>query len=470
MGFFDDDKKMYIPLSIDNAESVKGSYFLSNKKVVEMCVALIPYMFMMYPMLQGGVRLPPMIVVTLGYIFIYGYFFRYRIMEESRLRNMLREIDKNRVSGVDHFWGINKVGSKGQDDGVIHYQREVKTTRGLVVAFDRGSTVGVAKGNYRRFRETKMSFLRELSLQKFNFQWYEIPKRSGTPDSLINYFNIMTKMENQYFKKLLKLQIDINTIFTNDADQRYVDYIVIRNSNFKTMRRFKTVIQGIIDSTLATNGYIVDPRILNKREVDDFFEDVLMIGSLDSNNIRKNVESVPFENYAKITRVVRKDGRDLPIEFMDDFDLMDYSGMVSIEGMIEKDEQKLEYKKNDVDRREKIELDKARIKRNKDLISDKEYIDEQNEIKKKFKEERESIYITNDGDDGKIEDEELITGLSLEKMMSEDEEVEINPTIVVNTRKEMVDDMVNREQNELLDRLEDEELSLEQLLEKYDKK
>lgn len=457
MGFFSDEKKMYIPLSIDTAETKRGSYFLSNKKVVEMVIALLPYMLMMYPMLQGGVKILPMVVITVVYAFLYTYFMRFRIFEESRLRGMIRELDKNKVSGVDHFWGINKIGSRGEDDGVIHYQRERKTTRGLVVAFDRGSTVGVQEGNYRRFREAKMHFLRELHLQKFNFQWYEIPKRSETPEQLINYFNLMTEMENPYFKKLLKLQVDINILFSTDAEQRYVDYILIRNSNFRTLRRFKSVVQGIIDTTLETNGYIVEPRILDKSEVENFFEDILQINSLDSNNIRKGVETKPFENYAKVNRVIRKDGRELPLEFIDDFDLTDYGRGLSLEDMLVQKDKRKEYRLNDVKRRRDAELDKARIQRTKDRITDMDYKNLQTEINEKFDNEEELIHNEVEVEVGIPANTGIITQEELKEQM--EDLVDTDITMRVKTTQSKAKELTSRASAE-----DDENLTLEELM------
>lgn len=465
MGFFSDDRKMYIPLSIDTAEARRMNYFTSNKKMVEAVLGLAPYMFLMYPMLQGGVKLLPMFIVTAVYAVLYLYFIRFRILEESRLRKMVRELDKNRVSGVNHFWGINKIGNRGEDDGVIHYQREQKTTRGLVIAFDRGSTVGVQEGNFRRFRETKMEFLRELHLQKFNFQWYEMPKRSETPEALVNYFNIMTEVQNPYFKKLLKLQIDINTLFATDAEQRYVDYIVIRNSNFRTMRRFKTVVQGIIDTTLDTNGYILDPRILDKEDVERFFEDVLMIDSLDSNNIRKGVQPQPFEDFAKVQRIIRKDGRELPLEFMDDFDLTDYGSGKSIEDLIAQDEKGLQYKIKDIGRRKELELDRVRIQRNKDNITDMDYKRLQDEIKERFEKELEDLMERSRL--GYVEEVE-----ETEEVVPEvvgDEIVDVEKTVKIQTRREVVENILEIEEQELQDAKDEPDMTLEEMMRRNQK-
>lgn len=454
MGFFDDESRMYIPMTIDTTDVKRSNYFLSNKKVVEMIAALLPYIFMLYPMMQGGVRWLPILIVSAGYALVYVYFIRFRILEEIRLRNMVRELDENRISGVDHFWGINKIGNKGSDDGIIHYKRMGSTERGLVVYFDRGSTVGVEEGNYTRFRQTKMDFLREISLQKFNFQWYEIPKRSETPEALIEYFNKMTEMDNDVFRKLLKLQIDINIIYTTDTEQRYVDYIVIRNKNFRTLRRFRKVVQEIIDSTLETNGYIIDAKILGKKEVEKFFEDVLQIDSLDSGSVRKGTDVVPFENFATVQRVIRQDGRDLPLEFLDMYDLQDYSRGATLESLMDRDVKELARKEKEIDRRREVEMDKIRLQRNKDKITSFEYHNLQEEINRRFDEELELLI---SGAVEEIEDKVIGKG----NVEEDNEEISVEDNVQVNIGERLMEQFEEREKEEV----SSEGMSLEELME-----
>lgn len=449
MGFFDDESRMYIPLTIDTTEVRRTNYFFSNRKMVEMVVALLPFIFMIYPMLQGGVRWVPIAIVSVVYAILYIYFLRFRIFEENLLRKMVQELDKNKISGLDHFWGINKIGDKGMDDGVIHYKRLVTMERGIVVAFDRGSTVGVEEGNYTRFRQTKMDFLRELSLQKFNFRWYELPKRSETPESMVNYFNLMTEMENENFKRLLKLQIDINILYSTDTEQRYVDYILIRNKNFRTLRRFRKVVQEIIDTTLETNGYIVNARILGKSEIEEFFEDYLMIDSLDSKNIRTGTDVKPFEEFATVKRIIRQDGRDLPLEFIENYDMEDVGRGASIEDLLHREAEKDKYKEKDIERRRERELENARVQRNKDKITSKDYTNLMQEINNKYDKELDELLVG-------VEYQEVEEEVNVVEEIL-DEEVEVEVPIHLNVRESMVKDFEEED---------DDELTLEELMER----
>ncbi|KTF59111.1 MULTISPECIES: hypothetical protein [Bacillus amyloliquefaciens group] len=386
MGFFNNPRKMFIPLSIDNAESERLNYFFSNKKMVGMTFALIPYFILLYPLLQGGVKVLALIIVTVVYAVLYFYFIRFWVLEEKRLRRMVRELDDNRVSGVSHFWGIDKIGGGNRDNGVIYYQRDgSRLKRGLVVYFDRGSTVGVPKGHYDQFRKTKMEFMRELGKRGMNFQWYEIQKRAEMPQSLIHYANILNEEDNDIARKLLKLQLNINMVYTMDAEQRYVDYIVITNKRFVVMKRFKEVIQDLVTTKLGGNSYIVDPKILNKEEVEEFFQNVLMIDSLDSDFIRKSVEVQPFENFARLHQVIDKDGKSVPLELLDDIDLNSpkYRGR-SLEDALSWEEKREEAKDRERIKKMEYELEKARIKRNRDQITAKEYEELKEEIEKKF--------------------------------------------------------------------------------------
>src|SRR5699024_2793479 len=86
-------------------------------------------------------------------------------------------------------------------------------------------------------------------------------------------------------------------------------------------REFKRVLQSIIDETLGQNDYFVNPHIANKNEVEDFFKNYLMMDTVDSDNIRKSVDIKPFESFAKVIRMVDEEGKEVPIEYLDELDV-----------------------------------------------------------------------------------------------------------------------------------------------------
>lgn len=454
MSFFKDEEKMYIPMSIDNAETNRTSYFFSNKKVLEMALAILPYFVLMYPLMSGGVRLIPLIIVTVCYGVIYVYFIRFRIIEESRLRDMVNELDKNKMSGLDHFWQINKL----QDNGVIHYVLDptVGKELGVVVSFDRGSTVGVPVGNFTRYRQTKMLFLRELHKQGFDFTWYELPKRSETPDSLVHYFNLMTTHADEDFRKLLKLQIDINNMFVTDAEQPYVDYILIRNHNFRTLRRFRQVIQDAIDLSLATNGYIMNPRTLNKAEVETFFEDYLLVDSIDANKVRRGVVIKPFEAFAKVTRIIRHDGVDVPLEFIERFDLDADKDYKSVEQILERKAERKEIRLRDIDSRKKKELDILRKQRLKDAITNKEYTEKMALIEAKYQSEIDKI------DDAPVYEKQERKPKKPQQQERGEEVIPTDNPVIINMQRQMAERFAKLRAEQDID--EDVNLSLEERL------
>lgn len=384
MSYFSNERKMYVPLSIDTVEAERSSYFLSNQKMVYAVVAFLPLIFLLYPLVDGGVDFLPIIVVVSIYMFIYTYFFRFVILEEKKLRNMIRELDNNRVSGVDHFWGIDKIGGGKTDDGMIYYAYKGNskgTTKALIVKFDRGSTIGVPVGHYENFRKTKERFLRKLHQSGFDFQWYEMQKKPELQESLIDYADKLGKIDNEYHQKLLKLQLNIQAVFSMSEDQRYEDYIVVKRSNFS--RDFRLLLESIIDETLRQNGYIVDPHILGKREVEKFFKDYLMIDSLDSDSIRKSVDVEPFENFAKVHRLVDSEGKEVPIQFIDNLDIDAYRGR-SIERDLEAEERKKERREELRKKNFQIEMEKLNRKRNRDMLSHDEYLAEKEKLEHDF--------------------------------------------------------------------------------------
>lgn len=480
MAYFENERQMYIPLSVDEINVDKQGYFMSNKKVVEMVIAFIPYMVFMYFMLQIGSRVFPMLIFTLIYIFIFSFFFRFRILEENRLKKMLYELDNNRYSGADHFWGINKISDTKESNGLIHYEKNsIKNVRGYVVHFDRGSTVGVPQGNYTNYRKTKQDFLRTLGDRNYDFMWYEIPKRKETPKSMVYYFNVMANMKNKTHQKLLKLQIDMNTWFVKDSPELYVDFILVKCNRVSELQGFRSNLEDIISTTLDNNNYIINPRILGKKDVENFLADLFLIKSLDSSHIYKGQDSIPFESFGKIVRIVGQDEEEIDIESLNSYDFDSYSGK-SLEDILEKDNVIKEKKLNAVELARERELKQLRNTRLRDKISDYEYKEGIKEINAKFDMKKENI---ESGED-LLEREKEIARLDQEKLDKAREKIErqeaiereklapkyvaINENVNIVTTDKVVDnveDELNRqyEEEHKYDYLE-EELNLEDLL------
>lgn len=383
MSLFDDKEKMFIPLSIDSAEAERGSYFASNTKMIGVFVAILPYVGLLSIFMKLGVGVLPILLMTLFYLFIFSFFIRYWVFEETRLKKMVQEKDDNVISGVDHFWGIDKVGDGNTDDGLIYYQRsEGKLKRGLVVYFDKGSNVGVPKGHYEEFRRVKNEFLRELHTRGMDFQWYELQKLPEMSKTLTRYAELLKDDNREALRMLVKLQLNINSMYTMDAEQRYVDYIVITNTRFTNMKRFQRLVDDILSLTLRTNGYLKDVKICNKEEVDRFFCTVLLLDSFNSSYIRKSVDMKPFNKFAKLKRIVGEDGQAIPIELLDDLEI---EGTGKSVDEIYKEEEKREQVIEDArEKNRKQELETAKKVRMRGEITDKEYKELVEEIEFKY--------------------------------------------------------------------------------------
>src|SRR5699024_5168008 len=262
---------MYIPLSIDTVEASKGSYFFSNKKMFYELIAILIIFIPLAFLMQMEVGIMPYVVVVGIYLFVFFQFARLVIFEEKRLRKMVRELDENKISGIEHFWKIDKIGGGKDDEGMKYYSLDGSrygTTRGLVVTMDRGSTVGVPEGHFENFRKTKEDFLRRLHLVGLDVRWYEIQKKPELQKSIIDMANQLSDVENEYYQKLVKLQLNINTNFSMDDRQRYVDYIVVKRERYS--KDFNGVLESIVEETLGQNSYFVNPRIANKAEIEEF--------------------------------------------------------------------------------------------------------------------------------------------------------------------------------------------------------
>lgn len=386
MSLFDDKEKMFIPLSIDNAEAERGNYFTSNKKMIGLFLAILPYIGLLSIFMKLGVGILPIIILTVVYLFLLSFFIRYWVFEEPRLKKMIQEKDDNKISGVDHFWGIDKVGSGVRDSGQFYYQRsEGKLKRGLVVYYDTGSTVGVPEGHYEEYRRTKNEFLRELHARGMDFQWYEVQKLPEMPKTLTRYAELLQEDNREALRMLVKLQLNINSMYTMDAEQRYVNYIVITNTRFANMRRFKKLVQDILSLTLKTNGYLKDVKICNKEEGDEFFRTILLLDSFNSSYIRKSVDMKPFNKFAKLVRIVDEDGQAVPLELLDDLEIT--ATGKTVDDIYEEEDKKEQTVEEMRKKKRTQELETAKKIRMRGEITDEEYKEYVREIEFKYAKE-----------------------------------------------------------------------------------
>ncbi|PER55677.1 hypothetical protein CN495_07950 [Bacillus thuringiensis] len=386
MSLFDDKEKMFIPLSIDNAEAERGNYFTSNKKMIGLFLAILPYIGLLSIFMKLGVGILPIIILTVVYLFLLSFFIRYWVFEEPRLKKMIQEKDDNVISGVDHFWGIDKVGNGVRDSGQIYYQRsEGKLKRGLVVYYDTGSTVGVPEGHYEEYRRTKNEFLRELHARGMDFQWYEVQKLPEMPKTLTRYAELLQEDNREALRMLVKLQLNINSMYTMDAEQRYVNYIVITNTRFANMRRFKKLVQDILSLTLKTNGYLKDVKICNKEEGDEFFRTILLLDSFNSSYIRKSVDMKPFNKFAKLVRIVDEDGQAVPLELLDDLEIT--ATGKTVDDIYEEEDKKEQTVEEMRKKKRTQELETAKKIRMRGEITDEEYKEYVREIEFKYAKE-----------------------------------------------------------------------------------
>lgn len=386
MSLFDDKEKMFIPLSIDNAEAERGNYFTSNKKMIGLFLAILPYIGLLSIFMKLGVGILPIIILTIVYIFLLSFFIRYWVFEEPRLKKMIQEKDDNKISGVDHFWGMDKVGNGVRDSGQFYYQRsEGKLKRGLVVYYDTGSTVGVPEGHYEEYRRTKNEFLRELHARGMDFQWYEVQKLPEMPKTLTRYAELLQEDNREALRMLVKLQLNINSMYTMDAEQRYVNYIVITNTRFANMRRFKKLVQDILSLTLKTNGYLKDVKICNKEEADEFFRTILLLDSFNSSYIRKSVDMKPFNKFAKLVRIVDEDGQAVPLELLDDLEIT--ATGKTVDDIYEEEDKKEQTVEEMRKKKRTQELETAKKIRMRGEITDEEYKEYVGEIEFKYAKE-----------------------------------------------------------------------------------
>ncbi|MFV1457410.1 hypothetical protein VJ282_32980, partial [Bacillus mycoides] len=172
-------------------------------------------------------------------------------------------------------------------------------------------------------------------------------------------------------RMLAKLQLNINSMYTMDAEQRYVDYIVVTNTRFTNMKRFKRMVDDILTLTLKANGYLGDVKICGKEDVDKFFETIYRLESFNSSYIRKSVDMQPFNKFAKLKRIIDEDGQAIPIELLDELELDD--GGKSLDAIRVEEERKEKILEDNRKKQYNSELEAAKKIRMSNEITNETY-------------------------------------------------------------------------------------------------
>lgn len=365
-------------------ETEKTSYFLNGPKLVILLVSVMPYFFIFFALdYIPDVRI--FIIYTVLYLILYQYIARYVVFEEKTQRSRMESLEKNKKSGVDYFWELERVGNRKTDDGMLYIQSNgITLRRGYIIAVDSGSTVGVPQGNYREFRKTIQEFFRYMSKYKLDVRVYNIQKNPELAPSLKKYAGMLRGVNDKdALVKLMQLQIDINFVYSVSLDQRYITYYVITNKSIANLRNFRSMLQDAVDHTFKSNSSFADSHILSKIEVDGFLANYYMQDALDSDGIHKMNGFKEFDEFCELVTIIDADGNEVPIDLLDEFNVPVFESLY-LDDIIERsDKEAVALENRRVKKLEQGEQALIKRRRADDLTHD-EYLQQLAELQNKL--------------------------------------------------------------------------------------
>lgn len=314
-GMFDDEDIMIFPESIDDIEPTKTSYMFTTTKLILMFVGILP-LIIAFIMILSEFGLIPALAFGSLYLIIYIYLVRMYVIEEPKQRESLNQLEDNKYSDYSFFWDVTKVGTSKKDNGLLYLKQDgITLKRAYVIKFDSGSIVGVPEDFLDNFRHTQQAFLRSLGM---NIKWYSIQKKPSMNQALKHQSKNLKNIDNPELNKLIKMQLNTYLRYSVDADQRYVNYIVVINDKFETLSSFRNNLEDILNRTLRTNSSFKNVEILDKDGINEFYATYYMQNNLDVTTIRKTSITKPFSNYASIVNLVDEEGKAVPVEIIDE--------------------------------------------------------------------------------------------------------------------------------------------------------
>lgn len=382
-GMFDDEDIMIFPESIDDIEPTKTSYMFTTTKLILMFVGILP-LIIAFIMILSEFGLIPAVAFGALYLIIYIYLVRMYVIEEPKQRESLNQLEDNKYSDYSFFWDVTKVGTSKKDNGLLYLKQDgITLKRAYVIKFDSGSIVGVPEDFLDNFRHTQQAFLRSLGM---NIKWYSIQKKPSMNQALKYQSKNLKNIDNPELNKLIKMQLNTYLRYSVDADQRYVNYIVVINDKFETLSSFKSNLEDILNRTLRTNSSFKNVEILDKDGINEFYATYYMQNNLDVTTIRKTSITKPFSNYASIVNLVDEEGKAVPVEIIDELNeqVSKLNQGLSVEKLINDVETKEENKETIRIRQKERAKNETVILRRENKITFEEYKDRMAKIEEDY--------------------------------------------------------------------------------------
>lgn len=412
------DRKVFVPMSIDQNSTSRVGYFFSPFKSVVMVgsfVPIIPFTFYAYSTSNDNWLV--FAVSAVIYLIIYSFILRFIVFEERRLKKMLKNLEEHKISKSDYFWGIDEI----DNDGVIHYRYNVGLKKAVIVKVCRGSTVGKGDNFESDYSDSNLKFVRGLLQGKFEFMRYSRLETRELPPGLKDYIRRLEKIEDEAQRTVMRMNIDTMSTFVKDNKKVISDYYVIYNTDVRLMKTFRLLIRDLIISSFGQEVYFKGTHILDVDEVVQFIAETLNVKTVNRRGYFDNIDA-EFEDYGEVFRLIDSDGEELNVDFGDTFGRDGYvlRGKVgrSIDDL-EKDLDRVSERENQRKKYREEQLRKQEERknlRNKNNTSDNEIVDTQKESvifeEDDTEYEEEIVYIDEDGNeipfDGEDTDVEVI--------------------------------------------------------------
>lgn len=305
------DGKIFIPMSIDQNSTVKSSYFMSPMKMAVAMIMLIPGILLgFYAYTETGNNWSAMLITVLIYLFLYSFLIRFFVLEEIKLKKMLKTLESNKISKSDYFWGIEEI----DDTGVIHYRYNNGLKKAVVVKVSRGSLIGKPEDFFDRHYEYTLKFVRSLLRNNFSYMKYSKLEPNTMPEGIKEDIKLMALMKDEAQKTVVRMNLDAVSKFTKNNKSVIVDYYVIYNKDIRLMKTFKTIVRDILENSFQGEVYFRDSKMLDTNEITEFISDVLNIRTVSKKGYYDS-DSINFDDFGEVFRLFDSQGNEVDFDF-----------------------------------------------------------------------------------------------------------------------------------------------------------
>lgn len=313
---------------------------------------------------------------VLASIWIYQLIIRKFVLDENLYKRLIAENELAKNVSLEEN---NNLLSIDPETGQWFFQNSDEGLRtGFLITFDYASILDLSlKSNDHAIDDAFVPFFKQLHENKFSFFYYDLAITDTISYGTLRSIENAKLLEKGSWLQLIEtLQNETMSSLEQNSDSKYRQFYLVYNDDFQTVTQTRSLLDGIISSTLGTQVSIVNPHICGEKEIIDFICNYYAISSFSLNDIVRNVQRMDISKFFKFVSFIDTNGTRYSLEDITDLD--NSNGTFADDNFLKENSSARIKKEESLKKQKKLQEEKEkRIKLNKIIAQQKQFKNEQ---------------------------------------------------------------------------------------------